>query len=133
MKTVIFRTLRACLVMALVSVTACQGDRIDRSGQTGGFMDHYAKRLAEVSNLPGSVTGREPGLIRVSVPQERSIYFFTLPGHPAHPAIVRQSVIDRDGDVYVEIDGWSDRPSAAMEDWMRAFQQQSENLRRQFQ
>lgn len=45
--------------------------------------------------------------IRVEIPSEQAIYFFTKPGHPEHPGVFKRSVVQEGTRIYVQTDGWS--------------------------
>lgn len=135
-KVVIRQIMRACTVLALALAGACQDGGAAGPGASptaGDFTEFYESRLQEVSSIPGSARTSERGVIRVDVPAGRAIYFFTTPGHAAHPAIVKRTVVERDGRVMMQTEGWTDGPNASFEDWLGAFQEQDEQIRQQFQ
>lgn len=73
--------------------------------------------LAEVSQKPGAKVYEEPRITRVDVPSERAIYFFTKPGHFAHPSVVIRTQ---------EPTGWTTRGytsthKAVFDNWLASF------------
>ena len=47
----------------------------------------------------------EPHDVRIEVPDEQSIYFFTKPGQPEHPAVLKRSVVQRGSGTAIETEG----------------------------
>jgi len=49
----------------------------------------------------------EPRDIRIDVPNEQTIYFFTKPGQPEHPAVLKRSIIKNGTGTSIETIGHS--------------------------
>jgi hypothetical protein len=47
----------------------------------------------------------EPHDIRIEVPDEQAIYFFTKPGQPAYPSVLKRVVVQRGDGASIESDG----------------------------
>jgi len=53
-------------------------------------------------------------------------YYFTKPGHYAHPGVVRRTLAERDGRFFVETEGWSFAEKAGQpgfERWLGEFKE----------
>lgn len=55
----------------------------------------------------------EPRDVRVELPDEQTIYFFTKPGQPAHPGVIKRSVIVNGAKTAIETVGHSFGDAAA--------------------
>lgn len=84
------------LALAAGSVIATDGPRTSSIGYASvaeAFEDLKSNPLAEVREQDGwTVVSMQDG-------EERSIWSFTPPGHPAHPAAVKRPIYEQDGAV----------------------------------
>ena len=128
-------SVRMAVFLILGLCGACQdpgSTSFEVSTVSGDFSQFYESLLKDVSSRPGSRTSRESDLIRVDDPDDGSIYFFTTREHAAHPAIIKRTVVERDGEVLVSTKGWTGEQSPQFEDWLRAFQAQDRQMRHMF-
>ena len=74
--------------------------------------------------------------IVVDVPSEQAIYYFTKPGQEIHPGVVKRSIIEKDGGIYVSTRGWSFGPDSAQpafKRWLDNFKAQDAQIRKSFE
>jgi len=88
------------------------------------------------NSKPGHQTIDEGRVIRIVVPDEHIIYFFTRAGQPEHPAVFKRSIV-QDGDkIFVKTDGWSFGDASAQAAFERVkaqFEAQDAQMRQQMQ
>jgi hypothetical protein len=87
----------------------------------------------DVSQKAGARVRDESGIVRVEVDSERAIYFFTQPGHFAHPSVVIRKVEQRDGTIGFRTEGFTSGDKAVFDRWIAAFHEQDEQRRREFE
>jgi hypothetical protein len=66
-----------------------------------------------VSHDPKCKSSEYPDFILMACEQELTFWYFTKPNNPAHPGIIKRSVIERNGAVYASEDGQSFGPDSA--------------------
>lgn len=80
---------------------------------------------------------RDGGIaIVVEVPSEGAVYYFTKPGEPIHPGVVRRTFEKRGDAIYAVIKGWSFAPDNAQEPfrrWLEAFKAQTKDIRQKME
>lgn len=81
--------------------------------------------LKEVKAKSGAKISQEPGILRIEIREEKSIYFFTTEGHPAHPAVVIQKIIQENGNLMIETSGYTAGDRKIFEEWLNLFNQQT--------
>jgi hypothetical protein len=84
------------------------------------------------NSKPDHKTVDEGRTIRVEIPSEKTIYFFTKPGQPEHPGVFRRSVVQSGNGIYMQTKGWSfGNPPArvAFERILAQFQMQDAQLK----
>jgi hypothetical protein len=85
----------------------------------------------EANSAPGHRTIDGRSAIIVDAPRERAVYYFTKPGQPMHPGVVRRTFIENIEGVSVRTEGWSFGPESsrlAFKRWLEAFQAQSAEI-----
>ena len=69
---------------------------------------------AAIAHAPDCTKRDDVDLVIVACDKSQSVWYFTKPGHPAHPGVVeRQVTRDAKGAVSVSENGWSFAPDAA--------------------
>ena len=68
-------------------------------------------------------------IIGIETPQERTIWSFTPPGHPAHPAAVKRTIYEEGGTVMMRTNALCQAPKGACDELMAQFAE----LQRQIQ
>ena len=74
--------------------------------------------------------------IRVVIPSEETIYIFTKPGQPLHPAVVKRMVVTNGSHVDIQTQAWSFGPDSmqpAFQRWLEAFRAQDAEIRKGFE
>jgi hypothetical protein len=108
----------------------------------GSFALHAEDRptfdsLWQLANSkPDHRTIDEGSDVRVEVPSEQTLYFFTKPGQPMHPGVVKRSVVTNGGHVDIQTLAWSfgpDNIQPAFKRWVDAFRAQDAEIRKRLQ
>jgi len=113
---------------------------------TAGAIDPEARRFAQthITNAQWHAFFKETqdkrraiildraDVTRIVVPREAAVYFFTRLDHPAHPAVVRRSIVARDKKTYVHTSGYYAGSRAAFTVWMDLFIAQDRKLQLEF-
>ncbi|MBX6321591.1 MAG: hypothetical protein IRY94_07180 [Rhodospirillaceae bacterium] len=68
------------------------------------------------------------GVIAISVPSERTVYYFTKPG-PVHPAVIIEEIVVRDGRLTLRYSGYYAGSEAAFAQWFDSFRRRSQGVR----
>jgi hypothetical protein len=93
--------------------------------------------LWEAIDRTNCVPDRQADLVLVTCAKDRTLWYFSLANHPADPAVMRRMIVQRNGDIFVETNGWSfasaDR-QPAFQTWLAQMktldQQMQQDLRR---
>ncbi|WP_444907872.1 hypothetical protein ACJJIR_07565 [Microbulbifer sp. SSSA008] len=99
----------------------------------GVTQDGIDSAYKEAMSKPGISITEEYSYKKIAVPSERTTYYFTLPEHPAHPAVVIQEVIEENGAIYLQATGITAGDRDIFEQWLRNFEQMHERVRKQMQ
>jgi hypothetical protein len=86
----------------------------------------------EANSKPDHKTVDAGQVIRIEVPGEKVIYFFTKPGQPEHPGVFKRSVVQDGTRIAVQTQGWSfggPAAQAAFEKILAQFRAQDAQLR----
>src|SRR3954451_17290558 len=78
----------ACLAAYVVTASAgasANDAEVRRFPQTHISKEQWRQFLDETKRRPGAVVMERTELTPIIVPEERAVYFFTKPRHPAHP------------------------------------------------
>ena len=98
---------------------------------TGVTKDGIDSVYKEAMSKPGIVVIEEHDYKKITVASERITYFFTLPAHPAHPAVVIQEVVQENGAIYLQAKGITAGDRKIFEQWLRNFEQMHSRVRKQ--
>jgi len=84
-------------------------------GVTADAADHptFESLYAEISGRSDCKASDNLDLIIVSCDKDYSLWYFTKPGHPAHPGVVERVVVEGAAGVSVQEHGWSFAPDNA--------------------
>jgi hypothetical protein len=69
--------------------------------------------------------------IIVDVPSEKAIYYFSKPGTPVHPGVIKRTIVETSARISIQTDGWSFGPDSAQpafKAWLEAFKVQSAEI-----
>ncbi len=123
--------LLTCLALAL----GCAADGTAPKGKIGvGEATVWNRLWDEVTAKPGADVEilRGSPVVQVVLADEKTVYYFTKPPHPAHPGVVKRAVVEREGAATVATEGWAAGSQAAFERWLEAFSDQDRALKRRF-
>ena len=70
--------------------------------------------------------------VRVEVPSKQTIYYFTKPGQPEHPGVVKRSVVQVSNHIDIQTQGWSfgdQMEQVAFDKLLSQFKAQDEAMR----
>lgn len=84
--------------------------------------------LDEAIEVKGGVQRVDGNVLRVELPAEQRVLFFTQPGHIAHPGVVAAQIVERDGTPGIATSGWCAGDAKAFEIWFGAFERRNERL-----
>ncbi|GAB4355169.1 MAG: hypothetical protein Kow00114_05360 [Kiloniellaceae bacterium] len=84
--------------------------------------------LNEAVETKGGVQRADGNILRVELPAEQQVLFFTRPGHVAHPGVVAAQIVERDGVPSIATSGWSAGDARAFEIWFSAFERRNQRL-----
>ncbi len=118
--------LAALLLLAIGSAHSSDAHESDGIGYPT-----VAAALEDLKSKPDVTVRDNAGWIIVGVdtPQERSIWSFTPPGHPAHPAAVKRTVYEESGTVMMKTNALCQAEKKACDELMAQFAE----LQRQIQ
>ena len=75
----------------------------------------------EISHKEGRFLSDEGPTYRIELPKEMSIYFFTKQDHPAHPSIVRRTVVKTEKGIEIKTKAWVAGSKEHFENWLSGF------------
>jgi Protein of unknown function (DUF4019) len=125
----VFVLLVACAGFA-VSAVADDGWRFPTDKITSEQWQTYRD---ETLALPGARSYEVADQLVVEVPQANAIYVFTTPSHPAHPAVVKREVVEKDGEVLLGRKGHYAGDREAYDRWWRQFDELDRRMREHVQ
>ena len=91
------------------------------------------KTFEEVKNKNGAELTDEPGLWRIDIQREASVYFFTKEGHFAYPSMVIRKIIESQNSINIETQGYTAADKKIFEGWLKQFQEQDKLIKRSLQ
>lgn len=124
-----------CLLACLALAAGCAAEGAAPKGKIGEPKPTVWNRLwDEVTAKPGAEVEilRGSPILQVVLTDERTIYYFTKPSHPAHPGVVKRAVVERGGADIVATEGWAAGSQEAFQRWLEAFATQDQALRQRF-
>jgi hypothetical protein len=80
---------------------------------------------------PGHQTIDGGNAIIIDVPSEKAIYYFSKPGTPVHPGVVKRTIVETPEGISLQTDGWSfgpDNAQPAFKAWLEAFRDQAAEI-----
>jgi hypothetical protein len=100
--------------------------QIEYKGATQVDIDAlYKQAMSEVD----ATSREEEGYMRITVPSKHTIYYFTTPKHPCHPAVVIQKIFEKSGGLWIEAEGLTAGDRAKFEQWLIGFERQHEQIK----
>ncbi len=112
----LFRGIAAALAWALSGAVASAQD-----ADVAFPYETVFEAWTDIVALDGAVIRPGAGVTQVEVESDRTLYFFTNPGHAAHPAVVRRRMLRRDDQVVVETEMVAEGDRIAAESWLTDF------------
>ena|SRR5260221_6303739 len=91
--------------------------------------EQWKDLLRDVASKPGVRRVEDDVVTRFESASDRTIYFFSKPGHPAHPCVVIRAVVDDGQQVQVRTVGHFAGSQEAFDQWYRAFLASDERIR----
>lgn len=68
-------------------------------------------------------------IVEVRKSKEQSLWSFTPPGHPAHPAVVKRTVYEKDGSVMMQTNALCEASKRECDKLMRGFAELEQQIR----
>ena len=88
--------------------------------------------LREIQLKKDALITTEDNLLRVEVPSEKTLYFFTQPGHPAHSSVIIRRVVSEDGKVKIKTKGFTASNQPLFEQWLKHMATQDQQIKADF-
>jgi hypothetical protein len=99
------------------------------TGQNRGMgYENVEAARAGLKAKAGTTFSEQGGWTIVADAQGSTIWSFTPPGHPAHPAVVKRSIVQRDGVIAVEMSGLCEASKPACDSLMDEFKKLNEKM-----
>ena len=120
----------ALLVLALSTAHASEAPESEGIGYPT-----VAAALEGLKSRPDVTVRDNAGwtIIGVETPQERSIWSFTPPGHPAHPAAVKRTIYEESGAVMMKTSALCQAEKAACDELMAQFAELQRQIQQRMQ
>ena len=74
--------------------------------------------IARLRALPGVEEVRYPDVIEFTNKSQGAVILMTLPGHPAHPAMVKHQAIEKDGQLTIKTTSSGGGDPVALKKWV---------------
>jgi hypothetical protein len=108
------------LILSIMPLTA--------TGQERPTFDSLWK---SATNAPSHRTTEGEIAVVVEVPNEHAIYYFTKPGEPIHPGVIKRTIVENKSGISLQTQGWSFAPEGAQEPfkkWLAEFEAQGAEI-----
>jgi hypothetical protein len=124
---------RFCVLLA-IGLTACAQAANDSSrvGATSGSVIGYPSvdaALADLNAQPGNVASVQGGWTIISNPNNPTIWSFTPDDHPAHPAVVKRTAVERNGGVDIRTRALCEAKKDSCDALIEQFKQLNDQMR----
>ena len=93
--------------------------------------DKWQVLWEEASSQEGRVIHDDGTVLRVEVPADMAIFFFTQEGHAAHPSIVKRSVVQQGKGISIKTKAWVAGSQEHFEAWLSSFMEQDLTVKKQ--
>ncbi len=130
------RPTASCLVGALViNVALAQSTPPSppQPPQPGIGYQTVAGALAALRSRPDSQVSIQGGWTIITSPTDRSLWSFTPAGHPAHPAVVKRTVVEKDGSISVQTNALCEADKTACDKLIDEFRLLNDRVREDMQ
>jgi len=93
--------LKARTILLAILLAAPAVHSTDETESSIGYSS-YEEAMADLKASPSAEVSVQQGWTKVSVPAERTTWWFTPESHPAHPAVSKAQIVVRDGMVQMD-------------------------------
>jgi len=96
----------------------------------------YESLWAEATAQADAKIVEYPDFTMVESRNGLALYYFTKPAHFAHPGVIKRSITQKDGAVYIHEEGWSfgdDNAQPAFQRWLDQFNELDRQVTEQIQ
>jgi hypothetical protein len=114
--------------LSFAADAAHEGPEARRFAQSAITAMQWRGFLRETQAKHGAATAEYAQVVRIIVPDEAAVYFFTKPVHPAHRAVVRRSLVTNADKAYVHTIGYYAGSRTGFLAWMKLFQAEDQKL-----
>ena len=120
---------------ALIVLTIGSASASEAPGSDGIGYPTVTAALDDLRSKPDVTIRDNAGwtIIGVDTPQERSIWSFTPPGHPAHPAAVKRTVYEESGVVMMKTNALCQADKKACDELMAEFAELQRRIQQHMQ
>ncbi len=94
--------------------------------------EQYQAYLEEVRAITGSKSYEVADQLVVEAMGDNTIYVFTMPKHPAHPAVVKRKIVQKGDGVYILRQGHYAGSRSAYDRWWHEFDALDDAIRQDF-
>jgi hypothetical protein len=127
----IHRRLFTILALGFVAYAHAATDRsrpeVTRDSSIG--YSSVESALADLESQPGNIVTLQGGWTIISNPNNLTVWSFTPKAHPAHPAAVRRTSVERNGDVYMVMQALCEAEKAPCDALIDEFKQLNQQMR----
>ena len=124
---------RLAIVMLFLSVAAnAQNNPLPEAQQSNIEYRSVAEALAGLRAKPGTEMSVQGNWTIAYESATHVIWSFAPEGHPAHPAVVKRAVVEREGKTMIDMDVICQATKSACDGLVREFIQMNENMRSSF-
>ena len=126
--------LRTCLAIAVAALTAtaAAAQPADDKPPSGIGFPSVAATLDALRTKPGAEMMQQDGWTVVSEPAERTMWSFTPPSHPAHPGVVRRTILETDDGIAVQMSILCEATKSACDGLLKDFTDLNTQMREHF-
>ena len=89
-------------------------------------MEHHNQTMARLRSTPGVVEIDHPDVIEFFNKSQGAVILMTKERHPAHPAMVKRQVLERNGQLAIETTSQSAGNRQALKDWIDRMTEEDE-------
>ena len=125
---------RVAALLLTLCIAACahagtETVRSDASRQSSIGYPTVAAALTDLKAQPGNVVSTQQGWTIITNPTNLTLWSFTPENHPAHPAAVKRTTVERGGAWYIEMDALCQAQKAPCDKLIEQFKALNEQMR----